>query len=356
MRRALFLARTKARHTSPNPSVGAVLVKSGRIVGEGVTQPFGGAHAEVMALKKAGARAKGATLFVTLEPCCHHGKTPPCAKSVIQAGVKKVIAAMEDPFPLVKGKGFSLLEKSGILVKKGLFQKEAEKLNPFFFYSARHGRPWVILKSAISRDGKIAPPPGKSKWITGAAARRKVHEIRARVDAILVGSKTAKEDNPSLTVRLPGFRRNDGWPLRVLLDSTLKGSKNLKLFRGKPSAVIFTSLTAPRAKEKALRKLGIQVFRVPLIKKMLSLKAVLKILQSLQVRSLLVEGGGEIHSSFLGEKLVNELVLFISPKILGGKALSWKGKNGIENLEHVKGLKEASFNQVGGDFMLTGRL
>jgi diaminohydroxyphosphoribosylaminopyrimidine deaminase/5-amino-6-(5-phosphoribosylamino)uracil reductase len=356
MRRALFLARTRTKNTSPNPRVGAVLVKSGRIVGEGATQPFGGPHAEVMALKRAGSKSKGSTLYVTLEPCCHYGKTPPCTEAVIRAGVKRVVAAGEDPFPLVKGRGFRELKKAGLSVQKGLLKKEAEEINHSFIFSAKQRRPWVLLKAALSLDGKFSPPKGRSKWITADQARRKAHEIRSKVDAILVGAKTATADNPSLTVRLPGFKRTDGWPLRVLLDSKLEASRNLKMFQGKQRTVLFTSPGSSLSREKALLKLGIQVFRVPLIKKMLSLKAILRILHSLQVRSLLLEGGGEVHSSFLKEKLVDEVALFISPRLLGEASLPWVGQDGVENLNRIKGLKNPEFKQVGVDFMLTGRL
>ena len=299
MRRALQLAQKEGRYASPNPKVGAVLVRGGRVVGEGGHRRYGGPHAEILALKKAGPQARGATLYVTLEPCSHHGKTPPCAQAVLRAGVRRVVAAMKDPFPQVSGRGFALLRKAGIRVELGLLGKEAAKLNETFIQSIHRRRPKVILKAALSLDGKIATVTGRSKWITGEKARHKNHELRSMADAILVGSETARKDDPSLTVRLPGWKRVDGWPIRVLLDSKLRSSLQLQLFKGSPKTVVFTSTHAPLARQKLLEGKGVGVFRVPSRGKMLSLKAVLGVLHSLHVRVLLVEGGGQVHASFL---------------------------------------------------------
>ena len=355
MRRALFLAQSRGIDASPNPRVGAVLVRKGRIVGEGATRPYGGPHAEVVALQLAGSRARGSTLFVTLEPCSHHGKTPPCADAVIRAGVRKVVAAIKDPFPQVRGRGFGRLRASGIDVQVGLLKVEAERINETFLWSVRHGRPKVILKAAVSADGKISPPPGKSKWITSGPARLKAHELRSKVDAVLVGRNTAVIDNPSLTVRLPGYHRRDGWPLRVVLDSALSLKFSSGLFKGRAKTVLFTSPGASRKREKALERKGILVFRVPLVKKMLSLRAVLKKLHTLRVRALLVEGGGEVHSSFMREKLLDEVALFISPKLLGGGAKAWLGGDGFAKILNARHLKRVNLEPVGPDFLLTGQ-
>lgn len=356
MRRALALAQSKGRLVSPNPKVGAVLVKSGRIVGEGGHSQYGGPHAEVIALRKAGGKARGATLYVTLEPCSHHGKTPPCVAAILRAGVQKVVAAMQDPFPLVKGKGFQILRQAGVVVRSGLLEQETRRMNESFIFAVTHSRPRVILKAAASLDGKIATDSGRSRWITGPQARRTAHELRACCDAILVGSGTALKDNPSLTVRLPGYHREDGWPFRVVLDSQLQVGPRSNLLRGKAKTVVFTSSRASHSKEKALLRRGAAVFRVPLRGKMLSLKAILKVLHSLQVRSLLVEGGGEVHASFLREKLADEVVLFLSPKILGGKGPSWVGGDGIENPNRAPYLKEVRLEKVGPDLMLIGKI
>lgn len=352
MRRALDLARLQGRYAAPNPRVGAVVVKNGRVVGEGAHRQYGGPHAEVAALRKAGAKAHGADLYVTLEPCSHQGKTPPCADAVIRAGIKKVVASARDPFPRVRGRGFAKLRKAGVRVEVGPLEKETRELNEAFFFSVAHGRPKVTLKAALSSDMKIAGMNGKPRWITGEKARRKAHVLRSQVDAILVGSRTALRDDPSLTVRLPGFHRTDGWPLRVLLDSKLKVPLTSRLFKGRPKTAVFTSRKASRAKEGALRKMGVLVFRVPSIQKMLSLGAVLKALDLLQVRSLLVEGGGEVHSSFFREKLVDRVALFLSPTILGPQALDWL-RSDVENPVHTPYLEDIQMERLGDDTLLT---
>jgi diaminohydroxyphosphoribosylaminopyrimidine deaminase/5-amino-6-(5-phosphoribosylamino)uracil reductase len=356
MKRALLLAETQGRYVSPNPKVGAILVKNGKIVAEGAHQRYGGPHAEIVALKKAGLKAKGATLYVTLEPCSHYGKTPPCANALIKAGIVKVVSAMKDPFPLVAGKGFGLLRKAGIKVKTGLFEADSKKLNENFVFSQVHQRPKVILKAAMTLDGKIATVSGKSKWITGLLALRKAHQMRSSVDAILVGSRTAFMDNPSLTVRLPNYHREDGWPLRVLLDSHLRVKLSANIFQDFPKTLVFTSPHASFVREKVLLQKGIQVFRVPLKEKMLSLEAVLKTLYSLSVRSVLVEGGAEIHASFLKLKLADELALFIAPKIFGGPAPGWVGGAGALNPSKAWMARNIDIEKLGEDYLLTARL
>ena len=356
MERALLLARTQGRYVTPNPKVGAVLVKNGKIIAEGAHQQYGGPHAEIVVLKKAGHKAEGATLYVTLEPCSHYGKTPPCAHAVIKAGIIKVVAAMKDPYPLVAGKGFVLLRKAGIRVKVGLLETEAKELNENFVFSQVHQRPKVILKAAVTLDGKIATVSGKSKWITGPLALRKAHQIRSSVDAILVGSRTAFLDNPSLTVRLPNYRREDGWPLRVLLDSKLQIKLSAKIFQGSSKTLVFTSPKASFSREKALQQKGIQVFRIPLKEKMLSLEAVLKTLYSLSIRSVLVEGGAETHASFLKEKMADDLALFIAPKIFGGLAPGWVGGVGALTPSKAWMARNINIEKLGVDYLLTARL
>ena len=355
MKRALFLAEKDGRYASPNPRVGAVLVKNGRVVGEGAHQQYGGPHAEVVALQKAGPKAKGAVLYVTLEPCGHYGKTPPCVDAVIRAGVKKVVAAMQDPFPLIRGKSFQKLRKAGIKVQVGVLEEQARRLNENFIFSLSEKRPKVLLKAGISLDGKIAAVSGKSKWITGEAARKWAHLLRAQSDAILVGSRTALMDDPSLSVRLPGFGRKDGRPFRVVLDSTLRIKPRAKIFQGPQKTLVFTSPRSSPSKQRTLEKQGAVVFRVPYRRKMLSLRAILRILHSFNVRTLMVEGGGEIHASFLREKLADELALFVAPKILGGKALSWVGGKGVGNPNMAPLLKDMSVEKVGEDFLIRGK-
>jgi diaminohydroxyphosphoribosylaminopyrimidine deaminase / 5-amino-6-(5-phosphoribosylamino)uracil reductase len=356
MKRALFLAEKGGAYASPNPRVGAVLVKNGKMVGEGAHDRYGGPHAEIVALRKAGPKAYGATLYVTLEPCSHSGKTPPCTEALLQAGIRRVVAAMRDPFPLVAGSGFARLRKAGIQIASGLLEKNARQINESFLYSVRNKRPKVILKAAVSLDGKIATVAGRSKWITGEKARRKAHEMRAVSDAMLVGIRTVLQDNPSLTVRLPGFKRKDGWPLRVVLDSKLRANPHMKIFKGVQKTVVFTSRKASLARENGFQAKGIQVFRVPLSRKMLSLKAVLSILHSLDVRTLLVEGGGRVHSSFMEQKLADEAILFVSRKILGGNAPTWVGGAGVNNPNRATSLKNIRWEKIGGDYLLTGKI
>ncbi|HTC19742.1 MAG TPA: bifunctional diaminohydroxyphosphoribosylaminopyrimidine deaminase/5-amino-6-(5-phosphoribosylamino)uracil reductase RibD, partial [bacterium] len=233
---------------------------------------------------------------------------------------------------------------------------EAKELNKAFLFNVAHQRPRVLLKAAMSLDGKIATVAGRSKWITGEEARRKTHELRAQADAILVGSGTALNDNPSLTVRLPGYHRSDGWPLRVILDSRLRLNPSAKIFQGNEKTVVFTARSASKALESAILRRGASVFRVPSRGKMLSLGAILKVLHTLQVRSLLVEGGGEVFASFIREKRADEVALFVSPKIFGGKAPSWVGGAGIENPNNTPYLKDIQVEKVGMDFLLTGRM
>jgi diaminohydroxyphosphoribosylaminopyrimidine deaminase/5-amino-6-(5-phosphoribosylamino)uracil reductase len=356
MKRALVLAEKGGRDAHPNPRVGAVLVRGGKVVGEGAHERYGQPHAEINALRQAGSRAKGATLYVTLEPCSHQGKTPPCADTLIRAGIVRVVAAMEDPFPLVRGSGFKKLRRAGIRVEKGLLQKEAQALNESFIFSVTQGRPKVILKAAMSLDGKIATISGKSQWITGEKSRKRAHELRAQADALLVGSGTALADNPQLTVRLPGHQRRDGWPKRVLLDTRLRVMPSAFLFKGDQQTLVFCSRKAALNKRKTLQKKGILVFPVPAMGKMLSLKAVLKELYQEGVRVLMVEGGGQVHGSFLDQGLADEAVLFISPKIFGGSAPSWAGGRGFSNPHQTPFLRDTRVEKIGEDYLLTGKV
>ena len=356
MKRALFLAAQKGRFASPNPRVGAVLVKGGKIVGEGAHERFGHAHAEINALKRAGSRAKGATLYVTLEPHAHQGKTPPCTDAIIAAGVHEVIAAMKDPNPLVSGRGFARLKEAGILVRKGLLEKEARELNADFIFSLTHERPKVLLKVAASLDGKLATATGRSKWITGEKARRKNHELRSRVDAILIGSGTALKDKPRLTVRLDGHGRSDGWPLKVLLDSRLRVSPKSPLFEVPQKTLVFCSSRATAAAERGLNRQGVLVFRVSARENRLSLREVLGRLHQQGVRSLMVEGGAGVHGSFIDQRLADEVALFLSPKLFGGAAPGWIGGRGFSDPNHSPRLTQTRVEPLGEDYLITGKV
>ncbi len=356
MKRALRLAAQKGRFASPNPKVGAVLVKGGKMVGEGAHERFGHAHAEINALKRAGSRAKGATLYVTLEPHAHQGKTPPCTDAIIAAGVKRVVAAMKDPNPLVSGRGFARLKAAEILVRNGLLEKEARELNADFIFSQAHGRPKVLLKAAASLDGKLATATGRSKWITGEKARRKNNELRSQVDAVLIGSGTALKDKPRLTVRLDGHGRSDGWPLKVLLDSRLRVSPKSPLFKGPQKTLVFCSSRAGAAAERRLKRRGVLVFRVSASKNRLSLREVLSRLHQQGVRSLMVEGGAGVHGSFIDQRLADEVALFLSPKLFGGAAPGWIGGRGFPDPNHAPRLIQTRVEPLGDDYLITGKV
>jgi diaminohydroxyphosphoribosylaminopyrimidine deaminase / 5-amino-6-(5-phosphoribosylamino)uracil reductase len=315
---------------------------------------YGGPHAEMNALRRAGNKARGSTLYVTLEPCAHQGKTPPCVEALIQSGVKRVVASMRDPFPLVKGKGFARLRQAGLQVAVGLLEKDARDLNENFIFSIHHQRPKVILKAAMTLDGRIATEAGASRWVTGDKARRKAHELRAQSDAILVGVETALADNPSLTVRLPGFNRKDGWPLRVVLDSDLRLPPQARILKQGPGTVVFASPKASTVRQKALEKRGAAVLRVPGSKKMLSLRPLLRHLFRMGVRTLLVEGGGLVHGSFIKEGLADEAALFIAPKVFGAGP-AWARGWAVHDPQRSPRLMDMKMEPMGEDWLLTGR-
>ncbi|OQA01541.1 MAG: Riboflavin biosynthesis protein RibD [Planctomycetes bacterium ADurb.Bin401] len=307
MKVALTLARKGSGNVEPNPMVGAVIVKNGKIIGKGYHKKFGGAHAEIEALKNCKISPKDATLYVTLEPCCHFGKTPPCTDAIIKAGIKKVVAAVKDPTRKVSGKGFKILQKAGIEVVCGVCQKEAEKLNAPFFKFAKTKRPWVIVKWAQSKDGFLARTD-KKRWITGALSRRDVHKIRKRVKAILVGINTVLEDNPMLTVRPDTGRQ----PLRVVLDSNLQIPQNCNLIRTakKVPVCVFTTSS------KKIKAKNVETIK---IKNNINLKTVLNELGKKGVQQLLVEGGEKVITSFIRQNLADEIIVYTSNEQLAEK-------------------------------------
>ncbi|MFN3197568.1 MAG: bifunctional diaminohydroxyphosphoribosylaminopyrimidine deaminase/5-amino-6-(5-phosphoribosylamino)uracil reductase RibD [Bradymonadia bacterium] len=312
MRRALELTREATHRTSPNPRVGCVIVKNGEIVGEGVTQAVGGRHAEPMALLDAGAQARGAELFVTLEPCCHHGRTPPCTDAIIAAGIKKVWAGVIDPNPLVAGKGISLLEAAGIETHVGLESGAcAWAIAPFSRYML-HKRPWIILKAAVTLDGRIATAEGHSQWITGPEARADVHRLRAQVDGVMIGAGTARSDDPRLTVRgVPGEN-----PQRIVLDPALSLSPEAALLG--PQAIIFHGPGAEQSRVTALAATGTEMLQVDEVAPgRLDLDAVMGHLHQRGLVSIMVEGGGVLHGSLLEAGLADEARIYIAPKIIG---------------------------------------
>jgi len=320
MRRALELAERGRGLTSPNPLVGAVVVtSSGEIVGEGFHVRAGGPHAEIEALRAAGARAHGATLYVTLEPCSHQGRTPPCAPAVIQAGVVRVVASVSDPNPLVSGRGFAELRAAGIEVVVGAGAVDAERQNRVFLTAMRERRPHVTLKAGMTLDGKIADRHGASRWITGDAARQRAHRLRSESDAIVVGIGTVLRDDPELTVRL-----GQPWPrepLRVVLDTAARTPVDARLIRaGRPShAVIAVGADAPDGRVRDLAASGATVVSCGTRDGRVDLGALLAELFAREVRAVLVEGGGEVHGAFLDAGLVDRVAMFAAPLLIGGR-------------------------------------
>src|SRR5262245_52005653 len=297
MCRALELAERGRGSVEPNPLVGAVVVRDGLLVGEGWHQRFGGPHAEVFALQAVGELARGATLYTSLEPCCHHGKTPPCTDAVLKAGIARVVTAMRDPFPLVSGRGVDILRAAGVELEVGLCEEEARRLNAPFLTLLGKKRPYIHLKWAMTLDGKIATRTGDSKWISNEASRRRVHELRGRVDGILVGIGTVLADNPLLTARPTGPRI----PTRVILDSAARTPLTSQLShtaRETPTLIVSTS-AAPASQQEALQAAGCEILTLPAVEKRVSIAALLAELGRRQMTNVLIEGGAEVLGSFL---------------------------------------------------------
>lgn len=314
MARALELAQRGLYTTTPNPRVGCVIVRSGEVVGEGWHERAGEPHAEVMALRAAGARASGATAYVTLEPCAHHGRTPPCCEALIAAGVARVVAAMEDPNPLVAGKGFARLRAAGIAVESGVLASEAGELNIGFISRMRRGRPWVRLKIAASLDGKTALNNGLSQWITGPEARRDGHAFRARACAVLTGIGTVKDDDPQLTVREVQTPRQ---PLRVVVDSRLETPPTAKVL-GEKTLIFAASEHADRG--KALRARGAEIVVLPNAQGKVELPDLMNELGRRGINELHVEAGFKLNGSLVNEGMVDELLVYMAPSLIGDKA------------------------------------
>jgi diaminohydroxyphosphoribosylaminopyrimidine deaminase/5-amino-6-(5-phosphoribosylamino)uracil reductase len=354
MRRALELAERGRGAVEPNPLVGAVLLREGRIVGEGWHQRFGQAHAEIHALAQAGEAARGATLYITLEPCCHHGKTPPCTDAILRAGVARVVAALEDPFPQVSGQGAAQLRAAGVTVEFGLCAAAARRQNAPYLTLLAQGRPYVHAKWAMTLDGKIATRTGDSRWISNEASRRRVHEMRTRMDGILVGVGTALADDPLLTARPAGERI----ACRVVLDSQARlpiSSQLVKTARAIPTLIVTTADEAPRL--ALLQAAGCEVLR--LRADTAGRPDVLMLLQELGRRrwtNLLVEGGGAVLGSFLDARLIDEVHVFMAPRLVGGAAA--KGPvagHGCEKIADALALAECEVEMIEGDVYVHGR-
>jgi diaminohydroxyphosphoribosylaminopyrimidine deaminase/5-amino-6-(5-phosphoribosylamino)uracil reductase len=357
MRMALELAGKGEGKVSPNPMVGAVVAKKNTIISTGYHAKAGESHAEVLALEKAGKAAEGATLYLTLEPCCHYGKTPPCTKRIIRSGIKRVVIALKDPNPLVNGKGIEELKKAGIAVDVGLLKEEAAVLNEVFLKYITAGRPFVALKAAITLDGKIATASGESRWITGESARKYGHKLRSLSDAVMVGIGTILKDNPLLTVR-KGIEKGKN-PIRIIVDSKGKIPLDSRVFNSTEKArtnaktiVALTELASPE-RRAAIRKSGGEILPVRNQNGQVDLEHLMKELGKKEITSVLLEGGSLLNASFLKRKLVDKIYLFIAPKIIGGnKAISFIGGSGIESLEKAYRLTPARVRKLGEDILL----
>jgi diaminohydroxyphosphoribosylaminopyrimidine deaminase/5-amino-6-(5-phosphoribosylamino)uracil reductase len=355
MRRALALAERGRGSTSPNPMVGVVLVRDGAVVGEGFHRAPGEPHAEALALRRAGALAAGATCYATLEPCAHHGRTPPCTDALVGARVARVVAAMEDPDPRVRGAGFARLRAAGVEVEVGVGAAEAEAQNAAFVTHRRLGRPRVTLKAAASLDGKVAAPDGSSQWITGAPARADAHRLRAEADAVVVGAGTALADDPRLTVRLPGW--SGGQPLRVLGDAAGRVGAGGHLFDASAPTLVATTAAAPAAATRAWAAAGAEVLvcpEAPAAAGGVDLADLVKALGARDVLELLVEGGPRLQASFWAAGLADRLVWYLAPLVIGGAAPGLLPGAGAATLADATALRIESVDRLGDDLRITG--
>ncbi len=373
MKRALKLAAKARGITSPNPMVGAVIVKNNRIIAEDYHKKPGELHAEALAILHAKEKAKGSTLYVTLEPCCHLDKrTPPCTKAIINAGIKKVFIAMKDPNPKVSGRGIEELRKHGVEVVDGLQEREAQRLNEAYCKYITAGRPFVILKVAMTLDGKIATPEGQSKWITGKSARELVHRMRCNVDAVLTAIGTVKADNPELTAR---HRKGAKSPVRIIIDPHLETPLDYKVFNTPPETLVVTkkfgTITgnppipplvkrgkggfAKKEKVKALSDKGIKIIAYEGAR--VDLRWLMRILGAMGITSLMIEGGSSLNAYALQDGIVDKVAFFIAPKIMGGKdSIPAVGGEVFRRLEDAYRVHDLKIKRTGDDLMIEGYL
>ena len=354
MKIALDLAKKGIGFTNPNPLVGAVIVKDGKIIGKGYHEKYGKNHAEVNALNNAVENVKDATMYVTLEPCSHFGKTPPCANRIAESGIKKVVIAMEDPNTLVSGKGIEILRENGLEVKVGVLKKEAEKLNEIFIKYILTKIPFTIMKAGMSLDGKIATYTGDSRWVTGEKARKYGHLLRQKASAILVGVNTVIMDDPMLNTRLDNMECID--PVKVIVDSSGRIPITSKVLNINPSStIVVVTKFALEENIKAIRRKGAEVIVSPAKNGRVDLRFLVEELGKREIDSLLIEGGGEVSFSFLKEDLVDKVVFFIAPKIIGGRdAKTPVEGEGMAYIKDVIDLKEIEITKLGKDIMIGG--
>lgn len=354
MKRAIELAAKGTGSVSPNPLVGAVIVKDGEIIGEGYHEKFGGQHAEINAISNANKPVDAATIYLNLEPCSHYGKTPPCSLALIDNKISKVIIAMTDPNPLVAGKGIQMLENHGIEVSVGLLEDEAKKLNEIFIKFITTKLPFVALKTAMSLDGKIATSTGDSKWISNEASRSFVHHLRNKYSAIMVGVDTVINDNPSLTCRIPGQSTRN--PVRIITDTKLRIPLNSKVINCETArTIIVTGPNADVIKINKLKTKGVEFISTPLKNNSVDLNKLMKKLGELNIDSVLLEGGGTLNFSAINEGIVDKTYSFIAPKFIGGKEAKTPIEGeGIEKVADAFDIENISLQHFGNDIMITG--
>jgi len=355
MTQAIVLANRGLFTTDPNPRVGCVLVKDNVTVGEGWHERAGGPHAEINALKQAGNKARGATAYISLEPCCHHGRTPPCTDALIEAGVSRVVGAMSDPNPAVSDQGYQQLEAAGVSVEKDILQEKAEALNPGYLKRMREGRPYVRCKLAMSLDGRTAMASGESKWITSESARKDVHYLRARSSAIVTGIGTVQSDDPSMTARLAEEDITEvQQPLRVVLDTKLAMSDQARMLGLDGDTLVITASTDKTAQEK-LTNAGARIEVVAENNHHVDLQAVMKYLADNQVNEVLLEAGATLSGAMLQAGLIDELIVYIAPHLMGDNARGLFHLPGINNMDQRIDLDIIETAPVGRDWKITAR-
>ena len=351
MAQALRLAERGLFTTDPNPRVGCVLVRDGEVIGEGWHERTGEAHAEINALQAAGDRAAAATVYVTLEPCCHQGRTPPCTNALIKAGVARVVVAMQDPNPLVAGNGLQVLQQAGIETAAGVMAHEAEKLNPGFVMRMQQGRPWVRCKLAMSLDGRTAMANGESNWISGEQARHDVHALRARSSAIMTSINTVLADAPSLTVRLGETGGEYKTPLRVVLDSRLRMPADARLLGLPGETLIITGVSDP-SRLAHLQQDGVSIKTLPLVQGRLDLVAVLQYLGEMEMNEVHLEAGATLCGALLEAGLVDELVIYMAPQLMGDAARGLFVLPGLEHMQDRIRLSITDIRAIGDDWRI----
>jgi len=355
MKKALSLAEKGAGFVNPNPMVGSVIVKDGKIIGEGYHKYFGGNHAEIEALKSLTDNPKDSTMYVTLEPCSHYGKTPPCVNAIIESGIKKVVVATLDPNPLVSGRGVKILREHGIEVVTGILQEDARKLNEVFMKYITTERPFCFMKSAMSLDGKISTKLADSKWITCTESREYVHRLRHRYASIMVGINTVLVDNPLLTVRIPDFEGKN--PIRIVIDSKCRIPLDANVVKKTSNArtIVATTEQADDEKIKKLKEKNVEILILPAKNEKVDLNVLMERLGEMRIDSILLEGGGTLNYSALEAGIVDKVGFFIAPKIIGGSLSKTPVEgDGVSLVKHAFSIKDMITHKFGQDIMVEG--